>query len=348
MSLYTHIQARLQARPKTWLITGVAGFIGSNLLETLLQLDQRVVGLDNFSTGYQHNLDEVQTLVTPEQWANFHLIKGDICHLDVCRSAMHFSPSPSSLAAEDGRTWAVDYVLHQVLGAESRLLDDTINTINMLIAARDAGVKRFICAAGKSTHSDDPNLSKVTDNIGKPLSAHAVTKLVNELYAEVFGCIYGLKTIGLRYCSIFGRRQDPNGPYASVITRWIDALVKGEQVYINGTEETSCDFCYIDNVRQINLLAAISRNPQAVNQVYNVTVGDHTDLNDLFMLLRDGLATKHPTLESFQPVYRDFRPGDVKHSQADINKAHRFLGYEPTHTIRQGLDEALGWYVSNV
>jgi len=331
MSLYTHVQAQLQAKPKTWLITGVAGFIGSNLLETLLKLDQRVVGLDNFSTGYQHNLDEVQTLVTPEQWENFHFIKGDLCNLESCRTAMHFSPSPSSLAAEDGRPWAVDYVLHQVaLGAESRLLDDTINTINMLIAARDAGVKRFIYAAGK------------------PLAPCAVSKLINELYAEAFGCIYGLKTIGLHYCTVFGRRQDSKGAYAAVIPKWIDALVKGEQVFINGTEEESRDFCYIDNVRQINLLAALSRNPQAVAQVYNVAVGDRTDLKELFLLLRDGLAAVHPTLAHAQPIHLDFRAGDAKHSPADINKAHRFLGYTPTHTIRQGLDEALDWYVANV
>lgn len=352
MTSYEKLQIQLRAEPRTWLITGVAGFIGSNLLETLLKLNQRVVGLDNFATGYQHNLDEVQTLVSPAQWAAFNFIEGDICTLDDCRKAMNFS---SSSQTQD--TVTVDYVLHQAaLGSVPRSLEDPITTnrnnidgfLNMLVTARDAGVKRFVYAASSSTYGDHPDLPKVEDKIGKPLSPYAVTKLVNELYAEVFARIYGFKTIGLRYFNIFGQRQDPNGAYAAVIPKWIDALLKGDPVYINGTGETSRDFCFIENVRQINLLAATTDNPDSVNQVYNVAVGDRTDLNELFRLLRDGLAAGHPTLKNVQPIYRDFRAGDVKHSQADIGKAVRLLGYQPTHTIRQGLGEALGWYEGNV
>ena len=370
---FQQVQEQLRSIPKTWLITGVAGFIGSNLLETLLKLNQRVVGLDNFATGHQHNLDEVQTLVTPEQWANFNFIKGDICNLDDCRTAMHFAPSPLTRQAascqlagvdvrlvvpSEGRVeGAVDYVLHQAaLGSVPRSREDPITTnqnnidgfLNMLVAARDAKVKRFVYAASSSTYGDHPGLPKVEERIGKPLSPYAVTKLVNELYADVFARTYGFKTIGLRYFNIFGQRQDPNGAYAAVIPKWIAALIKNEPVYINGTGETSRDFCYIENVRQINLLAATSENPEAVNQVYNVAVGDRTDLNELFALLRDGLAARHPSLENVQPVYRDFRAGDVMHSQADISKAVKLLGYQPTHTIRQGLGEALEWYEGNI
>ena len=353
MTPYQQTLANLQTVPKAWLITGVAGFIGSNLLETLLKLGQKVVGLDNFATGHQRNLDEVQALVTPEQWANFHFIKGDIRNLEDCRKAMVFSQH-SALRTQN---LSVDYVLHQAaLGSVPRSIEDPILTnqnnidgfLNMLVASRDAGVQRFVYAASSSTYGDHPDLPKVEDKIGKPLSPYAVTKLVNELYADVFARTYGFKTIGLRYFNIFGRRQDPDGAYAAVIPKWIDALIKGEPVHINGTGETSRDFCYIDNTVQANLLAATTENSEASNQVYNVAVGDRTNLNELFALLRDGLVARHSTLKNAQPVYRDFRAGDVRHSQADIGKACRLLGYEPTHTIRQGLNEALVWYESNV
>ena len=280
---YTACCGQLAKTPKKWLITGVAGFIGSNLLETLLKLDQEAVGLDNFATGYQRNLDEVQRLVTPAQWARFSFIEGDI----------------RSLADTQRACQGVDYVLHQAaLGSVPRSLEDPITTnapnitgfLNMLVAARDAGVKSFTYAASSSTYGDHPGLPKVEDTIGKPLSPYAVTKYVNELYADVFARSYGFTTIGLRYFNIFGPRQDPNGAYAAVVPKWTTDLLKGETVYINGDGETSRDFCYIANAVQANLLAATSESAEARNQVYNVAVGDRTTLNTLFRLLRDNLA----------------------------------------------------------
>lgn len=326
---------------RTWLITGVAGFIGSNLLEALLKLDQKVVGLDNFATGYQHNLDEVKSLVTPTQWSNFLFIEGDIRNLDSCHNAVS----------------GVDYVLHQAaLGSVPRSIADPITTnaanitgfLNMLVASRDANVKRFVYAASSSTYGDHPGLPKVEDQIGKPLSPYAVTKYVNELYADVFARTYGTESIGLRYFNVFGRRQDPDGAYAAVIPKWIASMIKGEPVYINGDGETSRDFCYIENVVQANLLAATIQNPEAVNQVYNVAVGGRTTLNQLIEAMRIQLMSCCPHLTDFKPIYRDFREGDVRHSQADIGKAVRLLGYGPSHTIVQGLDEALEWYKENV
>lgn len=337
---YQTKQAQLSAAPCTWLITGVAGFIGSNLLETLLKLDQRVVGLDNFATGHQRNLDEVQTLVTPAQWANFSFIQGDIRELADCQRACE----------------GVDYVLHQAaLGSVPRSIKDPITTnaanitgfLNMLVAARDAnagrGVKSFTYAASSSTYGDHPGLPKVEDVIGKPLSPYAVTKYVNELYADVFARCYGFNTIGLRYFNVFGPRQDPEGAYAAVIPKWIASLIKGEPVYINGDGETSRDFCFIANVVQANLLAATTQNPEAVNQVYNVAVGDRTTLNTLFSLLRSNLAA-YGVSPGVQPIYRSFRAGDVRHSQADIGKARRLLGYAPTHRLADGVAEAMPWY----
>ncbi|MBL0225476.1 MAG: Vi polysaccharide biosynthesis UDP-N-acetylglucosaminuronic acid C-4 epimerase TviC [Geobacteraceae bacterium] len=337
---YEITKQTLLSSPKTWLVTGCAGFIGSNILEQLLKLDQHVVGLDNFSTGKQRNLDEVETLVTKEQWTRFRFIEGDIRDLAVCRQACA----------------GAEFVLHQAaLGSVPRSLDDPITTnatnvsgfLNMLVAARDASVRRFVYAASSSTYGDHPALPKVEDTIGRPLSPYAVTKYVNELYADVFARSYGLESIGLRYFNVFGPRQDPDGAYAAVIPRWIAALLRHEPVYINGTGETSRDFCYVQNAVQANLLAASVENAAAVNQVYNVAVNARTDLNQLFALLRDGLAANHPELAGFQPVYRDFRAGDVMHSLADISKATRLLGYQPTHTIGQGLSEALGWYTRN-
>jgi UDP-N-acetylglucosamine 4-epimerase len=335
---YETLLAALPASPKTWLITGVAGFIGSNLLETLLKLDQRVVGLDNFATGHQHNLDEVQTLVSPEQWANFRFLRGDIRVLTDCQAACE----------------GVDYVLHQAaLGSVPRSIEDPITTnstnidgfLNMLVAARDAQVKRFVYAASSSTYGDHPALPKVEDTIGKPLSPYAVTKYVNELYADVFAKTYGLQPIGLRYFNIFGRRQDPNGAYAAVIPKWIASMINDEPVYINGTGETSRDFCYIDNAVQANLLAATTENPDAVNQVYNVAVGDRTSLNELYAQLKQNLVGQFAHLQDAQPIYRDFRAGDVLHSLADIGKSQVGLGYAPQYRIEQGLAVAMDWYV---
>jgi len=337
---YDKICAQLQKEPATWLITGVAGFIGSNLLEKLLKLDQRVVGLDNFSTGFEKNLKEVQSLVSQEQWSRFRFIEGDIRNLDDCQQA-----------CKD-----VDFVLHEAaLGSVPRSLENPILTnennisgmLNMLVAARDNNVKRIVYAASSSTYGDHPGLPKVEDTIGKPLSPYAVTKYVNELYADVFARCYGLESIGLRYFNVFGPRQDPSGAYAAVIPRWIASLLQQEPVYINGTGETSRDFCYVQNAIQVNLLAATAEQAEAVNQVYNVAVGGRTTLLELFSILRDGLAARHPYLKDCQPVNGDFRAGDVMHSQADIGKARRLLGYEPTYLIGQGLVEALGWYEEN-
>ncbi len=334
---YTACCGQLAKTPKKWLITGVAGFIGSNLLETLLKLDQQVVGLDNFATGHQRNLDEVQRLVTPAQWARFSFIECDIRSLADCQRACQ----------------GVDYVLHQAaLGSVPRSLEDPITTngtnidgfLNMLVAARDAGVQSFTYAASSSTYGDHPGLPKVEDTIGKPLSPYAVTKYVNELYADVFARSYGFATIGLRYFNIFGPRQDPEGAYAAVVPKWTAALLKGDTVYINGDGETSRDFCYIANAVQANLLAATSASAEARNQVYNVAVGDRTTLNTLFSLLRDNLAA-YEVNSTVQPAYRDFRAGDVRHSQADIRKAERLLGYAPTHRLAEGIAEAMPWYV---
>lgn len=341
MTAYEQLKARLVNQPSTWLITGVAGFIGSNLLETLLKLNQRVVGLDNFTTGHQRNLDEVQSLVTEGQWSNFKFMQGDIRNIEDCHQVCN----------------GVDYVLHQAaLGSVPRSVGDPITTnsvnitgyLNMLAAARDAKVKRFVYAASSSTYGDHPDLPKVEDKIGKPLSPYAVTKYVNELYADVFSRTYGFNTIGLRYFNVFGPRQDPNGAYAAVIPQWIASMIKGEPVYINGDGETSRDFCFIDNVWQANLLAATSENHESVNQVYNVAVGDRTTLNQLYEELSLNLLPIYPHLQDMKPIYRDFRSGDVRHSLADISKAATLLGYQPTHRVDEGLKVAMEWYVQQL
>ena len=337
MTAYHRLRQDLAAAPRTWLITGVAGFIGSNLLETLLKLDQRVVGLDNFATGFRHNLDEVQTLVTPDQWARFTFIDGDICQPEDCQRACE----------------GVDHVLHQAaLGSVPRSLADPAATnaanitgfLNMLVAARDANVGSFVYAGSSSTYGDHPALPKLEERIGKPLSPYAVTKYVNELYADVFAQSYGFQTIGLRYFNVFGPRQNPEGAYAAVIPKWTASLLKGEPVWINGDGDTSRDFTYVANAMQANLLAATTQTPEAQNQVYNMAVGDRTTLNQLFNLLRDNLAA-HGVPADAQPSYRDFRPGDVRHSQADIGKAQRLLGYAPTHRLAEGIAAAMPWYV---
>ncbi len=330
----------LQNKSYKWLITGVAGFIGSNLLEALLKLNQNVIGLDNFSTGHQRNLDEVKSNVSPEQWQNFSFIKGDIRNLSDCKSAVT----------------GVDYVLHQAaLGSVPRSIEDPILTnannidgfLNMLVASRDAAVKRFIYAASSSTYGDHPALPKVEDKIGKPLSPYAVTKYVNELYADVFARTYGLNSIGLRYFNVFGKRQDPDGAYAAVIPKWIASMIKNKPVYINGDGETSRDFCYIENVIQINLLAALSDNKEAINQIYNVAVGDRTTLNELYNYLHENLLPTYQHLASVKATYRDFRSGDVRHSLADISKAKNLLSYEPAYRVKDGLKIAMDWYITN-
>ncbi|HPQ96991.1 MAG: Vi polysaccharide biosynthesis UDP-N-acetylglucosaminuronic acid C-4 epimerase TviC [Thiothrix sp.] len=340
MHAYRQLLARLEQQPQTWLVTGVAGFIGSNLLETLLNHNQQVVGLDNFATGHQHNLDQVQQRVSAAQWRRFRFLPGDIREPETCRQACE----------------GVERVLHQAaLGSVPRSIDNPVATnstnidgfLNLLVAARDAGVKRFVYAASSSTYGDHPALPKVEERIGRPLSPYAVTKYVNELYADVFARTYGMEPIGLRYFNIFGQRQDPDGAYAAVIPRWIAAMIRNETVFINGDGETSRDFCYIDNAVQANLLAACSDNPEAVNQVYNIAVGDRTTLNQVYTALRTELAQRFPHLTEARPVYRDFRPGDVRHSQADIGKAVRLLGYAPQYRIDAGLKAAMDWYVSH-
>jgi UDP-N-acetylglucosamine 4-epimerase len=336
MNAYQQQCEQLRLQPKTWLVTGVAGFIGSNLLEALLRLNQHVVGLDNFATGHQRNLDEVQSLVTLEQWANFRFIQGDIRNLADCQHACI----------------GIDYVLHQAaLGSVPRSLNDPITSndtnvtgfLNMLVAARDAKVASFTYAASSSTYGDHPALPKVEEHIGKPLSPYAVTKYVNELYADVFAKSYGFQTIGLRYFNVFGKRQDPDGAYAAVIPKWTASLLKGEAVYINGDGETSRDFCFIENTVQMNILAATS--PIAArNQVYNVAVGDRTTLNDLYSAIVAALNNNGLTIDA-KPVYRDFRAGDVRHSQADISKAQKALGYQPEFRIADGILKAMPWYV---
>lgn len=339
-SAYDRLRRQLIGQSYSWLITGVAGFIGSNLLESLLKLNQRVVGLDDFSTGLQRNLDEVKNLVSAQQWKNFRMIEGDICDLTACQKGC----------------LGVDFVLHQAaLGSVPRSLADPIATnaanvtgfLNMLVAARDAKVKSFTYATSSSTYGDHPALPKSEEVIGKPLSPYAVTKYVNELYADVFVRCYGVVATGLRYFNVFGPRQDPNGAYAAVIPRWTAALLDGRQVCINGDGETSRDFCFVGNAVQANLLAAVVASPERAHQIYNVAAGDRTTLNALFGMLRESLATKGvPT--SAQPSYREFRAGDVRHSQADITKAKRVLGFMPTHSVRAGIDEAMDWYIKNL
>jgi UDP-N-acetylglucosamine 4-epimerase len=336
---YEALKAELRAAPKTWLVTGVAGFIGSNLLETLLGLEQRVVGLDNFATGHQRNLDEVEAIVGAQRWARFRFIRGDIRTLSTCRAACE----------------GVDLVLHHAaLGSVPRSIADPLTTnavnidgfVNMLVAARDAGVPRFVYAASSSTYGDHPGLPKVEGSIGAPLSPYAVTKYVNELYAGVFARTYGLQSIGLRYFNVFGPRQDPEGAYAAVIPKWIAAMIEGRPVHIHGDGKTSRDFCFVDNAVQANLLAACTASDEALNEVYNVAVGGRTSLNELYELLRQNLLPSFPHLRDARPIYGDFRAGDVLHSQADITKAAQRLGYQPSHRVAEGLAQAMRWYTT--
>ena len=328
----------LQMKPKTWLITGVAGFIGSNLLERLLLLNQRVIGLDNFATGHLSNLKEVESIVGKDRWSKFLFLEGDIRNESDCERASE----------------GVDYVLHQAaLGSVPRSIADPIATnssniagfLNMLVAARNANVKSFTYAASSSTYGDHPALPKIEENIGKPLSPYAVTKYVNELYADVFAKTYGFKCIGLRYFNVFGKRQDPNGAYAAVIPKWITAMINGDDIFINGDGMTSRDFCFIENALQMNILAATA-DETAKNEVYNVAVGDRTTLNDLFNALREELEQNSKSY-SKKPNYIDFRAGDVRHSLADITKATDALGYRPKYNILDGIAKAMPWYIND-
>ncbi|WP_286234335.1 NAD-dependent epimerase/dehydratase family protein [Thalassotalea sediminis] len=337
--MYEKIKQDISNSPKTWLITGVAGFIGSNLLEALLKLNQKVIGLDNFATGYQRNLDEVKGLVDDEQWQGFTFIEGDIRDFDTCLKA----------------TTGVDYVLHQAaLGSVPRSIADPITTnaanitgfLNMLEASKQSKVASFVYAASSSTYGDHPALPKVEENIGNPLSPYAVTKYVNELYADVYARTYDFKCIGLRYFNVFGRRQDPDGAYAAVIPKWTAAMIKDEQVFINGDGLTSRDFCYIENTVQMNILAATAPE-DAKAEVYNVAVGDRTTLNDLFDAIKTALINNNIDIKK-APEYREFRQGDVRHSQANVDKAKDKLGYAPSYRVQAGILEAMPWYLENV
>lgn len=329
----------LLATPRRWLVTGSAGFIGSHLVENLLKLGQTVVSLDNFATGHRHNLEQVRAAVGEAAWSRHTFIEGDIADPQTCRSACE----------------GIDIVLHEAaLGSVPRSIATPLVThaanatgfLNMLDAARLAGVKRFVYAASSSTYGDSPTLPKVEDKIGRPLSPYAVTKYLNELYADVFGRCYGMSTIGLRYFNVFGPRQDPNGAYAAVVPRWTSEILSGKQCVINGDGETSRDFCFVANVVQANLLAGITENPEASNQVYNVAVGDRTTLNQLHAAIAEALKRERPGLNIQPPRHADFRPGDVRHSLADVSKARNLLGYIPTHDVRAGLQEAMSWYVA--
>jgi len=336
ISVYKQRINSLSLKPKVWLITGVAGFIGSNLLEHLLDLNQVVIGLDNFATGYQSNLDEVKDTVAAEKWINFTFIYGDIRNLDDCREACK----------------GVDYVLHQAaLGSVPRSVNDPIATndtnidgfLNMLVSARDAEVSSFTYAASSSTYGDSPKLPKIESVIGAPLSPYAVTKLVNELYADVFAKTYSFNSIGLRYFNVFGKRQSPNGAYAAVIPKWIATMLAGEDVSINGDGKTSRDFCFIENAVQANILAATS-DPSSRNEVYNVAVGDRTDLTTLYLILKSALI-KNGRDVAGSSIHLEFRKGDVLHSQASVEKATVKLGYVPDYNVLAGVEKAIHWYI---
>jgi UDP-N-acetylglucosamine/UDP-N-acetylgalactosamine 4-epimerase len=337
---YEELKTRLRDRPRRWLVTGAAGFIGSHLVEHLLRLDQRVVGLDDLSTGSRGNLTEALGLVSPAQSARFQLLEGDIRDPEVCASASR----------------GVDVVLHQAaLGSVPRSVENPIRThevnatgfLQVLLAARSAGIQRVVYASSSSVYGDHPALPKVEGAVGRPLSPYAVSKLADELYAQVFGRCYGLELLGLRYFNVFGPRQDPHGPYAAVIPRWFDALRDGGEVVVNGDGETSRDFCFVENVVQANLLAAETSNPDAIGRVFNVACGERITLNELFALIRERVARTRAEARDVRPRHAGFRAGDVRHSLADVGNARRLLGYAPTHAVPDGLDITARWYASS-
>ncbi len=340
MTHFDRIRAELGANPRKWLVTGVAGFIGSNLLEALLELNQFVVGMDNFSTGYRHNLHDVREMVGEEKWSNFVFHEGDIRNIDDCRKACR----------------GADYVLHQAaLGSVPRSIDDPVATnasnvdgfLNMLVAAGEANVKRFVYASSSAVYGDSPHLPKVEDRIGNSLSPYATSKLINELYADVFARVYECKWVGLRYFNVFGKRQDPKGAYAAVIPRWIDSLLNFHKPVINGDGETSRDFCYIKDVVQANILAALSDSGDSANKAYNVAVGDRTTLNELMGLIKASLVRHIPEVAAIDPEYGPFRKGDVRHSLADISRARDLLGYSPKYNVGGGIEESIDWYIAD-
>jgi UDP-N-acetylglucosamine 4-epimerase len=327
---YKELRERIRSRKRTWLVTGAAGFIGSNLVETLLSLDQNVVGLDNFSTGKRQNLNN-----------RIKFIEGDIRSLDTCREAVK----------------GADIVLHQAaLGSVPRSIERPLTThdnnvngfLNMLVATRDAGIPRLVFASSSAVFGDDPVLPKVEERIGRAASPYGLSKHINELYANVFNYCYGMEWVGLRYFNVFGPRQDPDGPYASVIPAWIGALLRGQTAYINGDGSCARDFCHVDNVVQMNLRAAMAEDQAALNQPYNVAHGEITSLSELFEIIRGVLGKRLPHLKGVRAVHREPRRGDMKLSKADIGKAQRLLGYEPTVKLMDGLEQTMDWYIANL
>ena len=338
---YKQTKEHLKSNQKTWLVTGVAGFIGSNLAEQLLKLNQKVISLDNFATGHKYNLEHIKNSITSDQWENFTFIEGDITDYDTCKSI----------------TKNVDIVLHQAaLGSVPRSIDNPVVSnnsnvtgfLNMMTAAKDNGVKRFVYASSSSVYGDSQELPKVEERTGNILSPYAVTKAVNELYMGVFHKCYGFESIGLRYFNVFGKRQDPNGAYAAVMPKWIAQILNGEDLFINGDGKTSRDFTYIDNVVQANIMAGMTTNPDAFGKAFNTAAGGRETLNNLYVAIVKGLQENLPDLKVKDPIYRDFRAGDIRHSNANIDAAREFLGYEPTHNLEQGLKESIEWYISDI
>jgi UDP-N-acetylglucosamine/UDP-N-acetylgalactosamine 4-epimerase len=341
MSKFDEVKSSLLKKQNHWLVTGCAGFIGSHITLNLLKLNQKVTGLDNFITGHRHNLNDVKAQLPSNQWKNFKFVEGDIRNVETCKTLVN----------------GIDYVSHQAaLGSVPRSIKDPIATndhningfINMITAAKDANVKAFVYASSSSVYGDHPVLPKVEQQIGKPLSPYAVSKYTNELYATVFVKNYNFPVIGLRYFNVFGARQDPNGPYAAVIPLWVSSLIKNEELFINGDGSTSRDFCYVDNAVQANILAATCGNKEAHGEAFNVACGDRTTLLELYNTLKTKLQSQFSHVKNHQATHREFRAGDIQHSLADISKAKKLLGYEPTHNVARGLDEALSWYVSSM
>ena len=341
MKTYEEQLKRIKAQPRTWLVTGSAGFIGSHLTENLLALGQKVVGLDNFSTGKKENLLHVKNAVGDAAWANFRFIEGDIRKLEDCREACRDA----------------ELVLHEAaLGSVPRSIDDPIATtennvggfVNMLVAARDAGVSRFVYASSSAVFGDHPAMPKVETQIGKAVSPYGLSKHVNELYAEVFARCYGFDAIGLRYFNVFGARQDANGAYPSVIPAWISALLRGQAPYVNGDGSFSRDFCYVDNVVQANILSATVEDPAAVNQAYNVAFGDETRLNELYEIILGLIVPRMPQMKGIRPIYREVRKGDLPFTRADISKAAGMLGFKPKYSVVEGLKRTIDWYAEQL